>query len=218
MNERRIQEIKDNLRRIMEQITSIGEEPPPEIQQMLMQVIQRAHNQIFELRQEGNQQPPEAPTQTPIPESARLIWILSGGQPEAFAQYLGTFPDASLNALQRNPAQLQAMLAQLQQQMPQGNQGSADGIPQADLNSSNIYGFRYDPKTGKLLVRFQGGSVYGYQGVPQEIFRIFQHGAIPAKTKGKNRYGEWWQGKVPSLGAAFHALIKQGDYPYQKLS
>lgn len=217
MNERRIQEIKDNLRRIMEQITSMGEEPPPEIQQMLMQVIQRANSQIAELRQEGSQQP-EAPAQTPIPESARLIWILSGGQPEAFAQYLGSFPDASLNALQRNPAQLQAILAQLQRQMPQGNQESADAIPQADLNSSNIYGFRYDQKTGKLLVRFQGGSVYGYQGVPPEIFRIFQHGAIPAKTSGKNKYGQWWQGKVPSLGAAFHALIKQGNYPYQKLS
>ncbi len=217
MNEERIQEIKDNLRQIMEQITSIGESPPPEIQQLLMQVIEKAQGQIQQLRQEDQQVQTQA-IEAPIPESAKLLWILAGGQPEAFAQYIGTYPDASLNAIHRNPAELQRIIAELSQQMPQGVGQEKDGIPKADLNSSNIYGFKYDPRTGKLLVRFQEGNVYAYEGVPQQIYKIFASGAIPAKTKGKNRFGQWWRGKTPSAGASFHALIKQGGYPYQKLS
>jgi hypothetical protein len=59
--------------------------------------------------------------------------------------------------------------------------------------------------------------VYGYEGVPPQIFRVFQAGAIPAKTDGQNEYGSWWVGKRPSLGASFYELIKKGGYPYQKL-
>jgi hypothetical protein len=101
--------------------------------------------------------------------------------------------------------------------MPPSAPAEQDSIPKADLNSSNIYGFSYDPKSKSLYVRFQGGNVYGYEGVPPQIFRVFQAGAIPAKTDGQNEYGSWWVGKRPSLGASFYELIKKGGYPYQKL-
>lgn len=90
--------------------------------------------------------------------------------------------------------------------------------------SSNVHSFGYDNKNGRLYVRFQGdfpnqdGPVYSYEGVPQNIFEIFKRGAIPARTTGRNAWGEWWKGKVPSLGASLYALIKQGNYPYQRLS
>lgn len=92
------------------------------------------------------------------------------------------------------------------------------------ISSSNINSFGYDDKTGKLLVKFQGdypqqnGPVYAYEGVPKQIFELFKRGAVPARTDGKNAWGEWWKGKVPSLGASMYTLIKGGAYPYQRLT
>lgn len=89
--------------------------------------------------------------------------------------------------------------------------------------SSNIESFGYDDKTGRLLVRFLGkhpnreGPIYAYGGVPKQIFDLFQRGAIPARTDGRNKWGRWWKGKVPSLGASMYTLIKGGNYPYQRL-
>jgi hypothetical protein len=122
-------------------------------------------------------------------------------------------------------------IQQLRQQ--ENEEEPVEGLPPAGgqpsnlteaMPSSNIEGFAYDDKTGKLLVRFLGGHpnrngpIYGYQGVPPEIFEIFRKGAIPAKTNGKNKWGKWWQGKYPSMGAAMNHLIKAGGYPYQRLS
>lgn len=89
--------------------------------------------------------------------------------------------------------------------------------------SSNVHSFAYDPKNQKLFVKFQGeypkqdGPVYEYGGVPEDIFNMFQKGAVPARTKGKNKWGEWWVGKSPSLGASLNALIKTAGYPFQRV-
>lgn len=97
------------------------------------------------------------------------------------------------------------------------------GLDQA-MPSSNIDGFAYDDDNGRLLVRFLGkypdrnGPIYAYDGVPPNIFEIFRKGAIPAKTDGKNKWGQWWKGKFPSMGAAMAHLIKAGGYPYQRIS
>lgn len=171
---------------------------------------------------EGAQKPPSeqsVPTvENAPPVGADLLWILAGGQEEAFVNYLRTFPDPSLNSLLRNPELLKHTLETLNRTMPQGQRGQEGGIPQAPLDSSNIYGFQYDPSSGYLKVRFQSGSVYSYYGVPPGIFKVFQQGAVPAKTSGQNQHGRWWQGKIPSLGAAFYELIRSGGYPYQRLS
>jgi hypothetical protein len=95
---------------------------------------------------------------------------------------------------------------------------------QQAMPSSNIYGFNYDYDNNKLLVKFQGndgvgqGPIYGYEGVQPYIFDLFKRGAAVAKTTGKNKWGKWWTGKTPSIGAALNAFIKKGNYPYQKLS
>ena len=180
-------------------------------------LLRQASDRLTQLR-EALRENPEAPPAPGIPTGADLLWILSGGQEDAFINYLRTFPDQNLNQLLRNPTRLAETIAHLNRIMPQGQRGEENGIEQAPINSSNIYGFQYDPKSGNLLVRFQGGNVYGYEGVPPGIFKVFQQGAVPAKTKGKNKYGEWWVGKLPSLGASFFSLIKNGGYSYTKLN
>ncbi len=90
--------------------------------------------------------------------------------------------------------------------------------------SSNIHSFGYDPENERLLVKFQGdypqqnGPIYGYDNVPKVIFDLFQKGSIPARTDGKNKWGKWWRGKVPSLGASLYTLIKNGGYSYTRLT
>jgi hypothetical protein len=89
--------------------------------------------------------------------------------------------------------------------------------------SSNINGFKYDYKTGKLLVKFMGkdtadsGPVYSYEGVPKFIYDVFRKGAVPPKTSGRNKWHQWQEGVMPSLGAAMYHLIRT-NYPYQRIS
>ena len=96
-------------------------------------------------------------------------------------------------------------------------------LPQAPYPSSNINGFKYDHKTGQLLVKFMGkdtadsGPVYSYEGVPKFIYDTFRRGAVPPKTSGRNRWHEWKEGVMPSLGAAMYHLIRT-NYPNQRVA
>jgi hypothetical protein len=99
-------------------------------------------------------------------------------------------------------------------------------IPPLDksMDSSVIEAFKYDPKRNKLFVQFKGkypnaeGHIYSYDNTPPEIFELFRRGAIPAKTKGFNRWGQWWRGKVPSMGSSMNVLLKGLGLPYQRLT
>ena len=107
--------------------------------------------------------------------------------------------------------------------VPPTTQTGQEPLTQA-MPSSNVEGFAYDDRTGRLLVRFLGqhpnrnGPIYAYNGVPREIFDMFQTGAVPARTDGQNKWGRWWRGKVPSIGASLYTLIKNRGYPYQRLN
>ncbi len=102
---------------------------------------------------------------------------------------------------------------------PPGKPPIEPGMP-----SSNVEGFAYDDKNKKLFVRFLGehpnrnGPVYSYDGVPPVMFDLFRRGAAAARTNGQNKWGKWWKGKTPSLGASMHTLIKLGGFPYKKVA
>jgi hypothetical protein len=112
------------------------------------------------------------------------------------------------------------------------NESPADGLPPTQPPevepspnaSSNINGFQYDPETQNLLVKFQdkypgqNGPIYSYQGVPPYIYDVFRRGAVAPKTSGRNAWHRWKEGVTPSHGAAMYALIKQGNFPYQRVS
>jgi len=175
-------------------------------QQLLMQFLGEVNDFV------------NAPIEATFPAGAGILWHIAGGNPEVFANYLGQVPDPALNAILNNPVQLQQIIRRLQENQPQERNRVIDGIPQAPIGSSTIYGYQYDPQDKKLYVRFQGDGIYEYSGVSPQIFQIFQSGAIPAKTEGSNDYGVWFRGKSPSLGSSFYELIKQHGYPHQKVA
>lgn len=175
----------------------------------------------FEPFEPSPQQPPLFPPQQPtlpltnIPQGADLLWVLAGGNEQAFREYLSNIPDPELNALTR--AQVDQIVARLHDQVTLPAGEVEDGIAKAPLNSSNVYGFRYDPRNGNLLVRFNSGAIYQYDNVPTRIFKLFRDGAAVAKTTGQNKWGAWWRGKTPTLGAAFHQYIRD-RFNYRRLS
>jgi hypothetical protein len=109
---------------------------------------------------------------------------------------------------------------------PQTEQQQPSGVNHGDTPypSSNINMFKYDPKSGQLLVKFMGkdvanaGPTYSYEGVPQYLFDVLRRGAVEPKTSGQNRWHRWKKGVTPSHGAAMAALIKAGGFPYKKIS
>lgn len=94
---------------------------------------------------------------------------------------------------------------------------------QEAMPSSNVEGFARDENTGKLYVRFLGkhpnrmGPVYEYSGVPDSMYNLFRQGAVPARTNGQNKWGKWWKGKSPSMGASVNVLLKQGGFNYRRV-
>lgn len=112
---------------------------------------------------------------------------------------------------------------QAQPEIPIPPQQPPEDLEQA-MPSSNISAFAYDNTNNRLLVQFLGkhpnrnGPIYSYSGVPHQIFELFRRGAIPARTEGRNAWGSWWKGKVPSAGASMYTLIKTAGYPYQRVA
>jgi len=112
----------------------------------------------------------------------------------------------------------------------QGQEGGGAEIPNLPeppppgMPSSNVAGTSYNPDTGDLQVQFLGkhpnrqGPRYVYPDTPPQIAQLVQAGAIPARTDGKNKWGEWWKGKVPSAGASVFTLLKETGVPYQRIS
>ncbi len=103
----------------------------------------------------------------------------------------------------------------------------ASAPPQLDKGpfpSSNVNSFKYDPRNQTLFVKFHGaetadsGPVYKYEGVPKNIYDVFNSGRVAPKTSGQNKYHRWIKGVTPSLGASLYALIRQGGYSYQRMS
>lgn len=199
-----------------------GEVLSDDFQGMLAQELGLTLQRIDQLKQEvGQEREQSAQTGSQINNQpsadAELLWFLSGQQEDAFLSYLREYRTPSTQQLIDNPTLLTQTMTQLNSMYPSGQPPMIDGIPHADLNSSNVWGSKYDPQSGKMTVRFQGGSEYEYDGVPANIYRAFSKGNASAKTKGKNQYGEWWPNKNPSLGAALNQYIKAGKFNYRKI-
>lgn len=125
---------------------------------------------------------------------------------------------------------LEILYNRIEQLMGQES-GEIPNIPQTQpelepgpFPSSNVNSFKYNPKTQDLFVKFHGkesagsGPLYKYSQIPQYIYDVFSRGAIGPKTSGQNRYHRWIKNVTPSLGGTLNALIKAGNFSYQRLT
>lgn len=217
MNAQELQALLKELMQAVQQVMQSGEILSDEFQGVIAQTLGNLFSKIEEAEKNAPPEIAQGGVENTVSADAQLLWMLSGQQPQAFISYLRSFSTPATQSLLNNPAELNATIEQLSKMMPQGQQPVIDGIPHADLESSNIWGANYDKKNGKMRVRFQGGSEYEYDGVPPAIFNAFIHGNAAAKTDGQNRYGRWWKNKNPSMGAAMNQYIKAGKFNYRKI-
>jgi hypothetical protein len=201
-------DLKPILGKLIEQLPSVINELSPEEFKVVQDTLSLARERVSEeLVSEEDR----------IPKGAEFLYLLAGGDPKAFAKYAKQVPDANINRIAANKTTLDNALNKLQGSI-QISKGEEAGIPQSGLQSSTVYGFKYSPKNKRLFVKFQGDGVYKYDNVPSTIAKLFMNGASMAKTQGSNKFGAWWKGKKPSLGAALNQHIKNLGCPYQKIS
>jgi|GEM_PF-2097206 len=223
-------ELTEAVDQILDVVTRRGDELSPQVKSELALMLNDLSAQI-QAQKEVEEVAPlvEEAVEAPLPAQppslgdedvgARVLWTIAGGNEEAFLNYLQTFPDPSLQALIRNPAQLESLIANLKQRYPQPAPAeTAEGLEEPQYQSSNVEGFKYDPRVRRLVVKFHGGSVYQYANVPPVFAQMFMTGNAECKTTGKNKYGSWWKFKRPSMGAALNEWIKKGGFSYQKVS
>lgn len=213
-----VQGILESVQMLIEYLEQNGSNLDPSTQRELASFLQETMQFIDEYsKQNIPNQPSQKNNLGPSPTTdSQLLWILAGQQEEPFINYLTEFPSPETQALLSNPEELRRTIDFLNQMMPPGQPPTINGIQHSDLNSSNIWGSAYNPQTGQMKVRFQGGAEYEYDGVPENIYRAFSKGQASAKTKGSNQYGAWWPNKNPSLGAAMNQYIKAGNFPYRR--
>ena len=203
-------DLKPILGKLIEQLPSVINELSPEEFKVVQDTLSLARERVSEeLVSEEDR----------IPKGAEFLYLLAGGDPKAFAKYAKQVPDANINRIAANKTTLDNALNKLQGIFQNRiSKGEEAGIPQAGLQSSTVYGFKYSPRNKRLFVKFQGDGVYKYDNVPSTIANLFMNGAAMAKTQGSNKFGAWWKGKKPSLGAALNQHIKNLGFPYQKIS
>ena len=218
-----LQSVLDELLTVLNDVVAFGEVLSDEFQGLLAQELGWLVDQIeqtseqIKIESEEPQNIPPGALEEPISDNVNLLWILSGGQPNAFVSYLREFPEASFIRYLQDPNALAGLIQRLQQENPIERVMQSDGVDQSPLQSSNVWGFRFNPSTKKLRVRFNSGSVYEYDNVPDVIFNLFASGNAAAKTDGQNKWGRWWRGKNPSIGASLNQYIKAGGYNYRRI-
>lgn len=189
MNEQKIDEIKNAVRELIQVIIQEGKPLSDKMKMNIALVMEQAAKRIQQLRQEEQPQA-EQPTE-PTQETP------------------GTQPTTPIGGTGQGAT-------------PTG--GQIPELEQAPHPSSNISKFRYEPERKRLYVQFLGkhpnpeGPIYSYEGVPQNLFEILRRGAVGPRTSGKNLWHTWKQNTLPSHGAAMYQLIREGGFPYQRIS
>lgn len=84
------------------------------------------------------------------------------------------------------------------------------------ISSSNVWKYKYDDIKQELVIKFQEGSTYTYTGVDMTLFNDISSGYGTCITEGSNKWGSWYIGKFPSIGAAVYELLVLKNVPYSK--
>jgi hypothetical protein len=82
--------------------------------------------------------------------------------------------------------------------------------------SSNVKNIMYNDEIKELVVRFNDGDVYTYFDVEFSLFQDLVNGAGVCRTEGENKWGSWFIGKTPSVGAALYNRLVKSSISYKK--
>lgn len=85
-----------------------------------------------------------------------------------------------------------------------------------NIQSSNVRKIMYNDETKEMFIQFQDKSIYTYFGVSFDLFLNVSGGKATCITSGENKYGAWYVGKTPSVGAAVHRYLIKQNIKYKK--
>ena len=85
-----------------------------------------------------------------------------------------------------------------------------------NIQSSNVKKIMYNDESNEMFIQFQDKSIYTYFGVTMNLFLEVSGGQATCITSGENKYGSWYVGKNPSVGAAVHKFLVKSGIKYKK--
>jgi hypothetical protein len=83
-------------------------------------------------------------------------------------------------------------------------------------NSSNVKNIMYNDETKELVIQFNSGDIYTYSNIDFSQFQRVFSGAGICRTEGKNKWGSWFVGKTPSVGAAVYQTLVRSGASYRR--
>lgn len=81
-----------------------------------------------------------------------------------------------------------------------------------DAVSSNVDKIMFNDETDEMIVKFNSKEIYTYYGVDFQEFLLVMEGAGICRTAGSNKWGSWYIGKTPSVGAALQQVLSGASY------
>lgn len=82
--------------------------------------------------------------------------------------------------------------------------------------SSNVNKIMYNDESEEMFIQFKDKSIYTYYNVSFDLFLNVSGGKATCITSGENRYGKWYVGKTPSVGASVHKYLVKAGIRYAK--
>lgn len=190
MNEKKIEDIKNALREVVQMLVQSGQPLSEDMKLKLAQVMEHAAERIQQLRQseaEGTEELP--PIEEVESEQAEAAQSTEPAAPSPSVPTGGPVPP-----LEKAP-----------------HESSNVNALRFDPDKQQLFIKFQDKYPG------QNGPVYSYQGVPPYIFDIIRRGAVAPKTSGSNAWHTWKEGVTPSHGASVNAILKAGGFQYQRI-
>ena len=84
-----------------------------------------------------------------------------------------------------------------------------------NLNSANVDRILFNDETNELAIQFKEGDVYIYPNQSKEMFDSLVRGEGICRTEGENKWGSWFVGKTPSIGAAVYSKLVETDAAFR---
>ena len=86
----------------------------------------------------------------------------------------------------------------------------------SSIPSSNVKKIVYNDESKEMVIQFQDKSIYTYFEVPFQVFLNVSGGKATCITTGENKFGRWFVGKNPSVGAAVWKYLRDSNIKYKK--